>query len=226
MKCLYPIADHPVYRFSMPVIDSSMYLIAAGSACLIVDPCISKEAEALLRELGIQESLILLTHEHYDHISGVNRLRELLPCRVVCSRSCGERIKDPRKNTAAYFAALIAQRLEAEQAVLQEYLDVEYACRADETYSGETEIKWKDLTLRMRETPGHSPGSQIIEIGKHWYFTGDTLIPGLDVITRLPGGSRKDFETVTRPYLRTIAPGSVLFPGHGAETVLSEGPDT
>ena len=221
MKCLYPIADHPVYRFSMPVIDSSMYLIAAGSACLIVDPCISKEAEDLLRELGIQESLILLTHEHYDHISGVNRLRELLLCRVVCSRSCGERIKDPRKNTAAYFAALIAQRLEAEQAVLQEYLDVEYACRADQTYTGEWNLRWQDLNLFLRETPGHSPGSQIIEVEKHWYFTGDTLIPGLDVITRLPGGSRKEFLAVTRPYLETIEPGSILFPGHGEASLFA-----
>ena len=92
MKCLYPIADYPVYRFSMPVIDSSMYLIPAENSCLVVDPCVSEEAEALLRERKIQDCLILLSHEHYDHISGVNRLRELLSCRVVCSEACSQSI--------------------------------------------------------------------------------------------------------------------------------------
>lgn len=221
MKCSYLIAEHPVYRFSMPVMDAGMYVVPGGESCLIVDPCVSEEAEALLREKGIRNCLVLLTHEHYDHISGVNRLRELLPCRVVCSEPCGERVRDPRKNNAAYFTALIARRPEAERRILQAYLDAGYACRADETYSGELEMRWEDLTLHMRETPGHSPGSQVIEIGRRWYFTGDSLIPGLEVITRLPGGSRRDFLAVTRPYLETIGPGSVLFPGHGEAALLT-----
>lgn len=221
MKCSYQIAEHSVYRFSMPVMDASMYLVPVEESCLIVDPCVSEEAEALLREKRIQDCLVLLTHEHYDHISGVNRLRELLPCKVVCSERCGGRVKDPRKNNAAYFAALVAQKPVAEQESLREYLDVEYACHADETYSGETEMPWKDLKLHLRETPGHSPGSQVIDIGRHWYFTGDSLIPGLAVITRLPGGSRKEFSSVTRPYLETIAPGSILFPGHGEASLFT-----
>lgn len=225
MKCLYPIADHPVYRFSMPVIDSSMYLIPAGESCLIVDPCVSGEAEALLHEFRIRDCLILLTHEHYDHISGVNRLRELLPCRVVCSRDCAERMKDPRKNGAAYFEALTIQRDEAAREMVQKLLEPDYTCQADQTYTGKLCLRWQDLDLCLRSAPGHSPGSQVVEIAKRWYFTGDSLIPGLEVITRLPGGNRRVFEEITQPYLRTIAPGSIVFPGHGAEARLSGYPD-
>lgn len=221
MKCSYPIADYSVYRFSMPVVDSSMYLIPAERSCLVVDPCISEEAEMFLRERQIQDCLVLLTHEHYDHISGVNRLRELLPCRVVCSDLCAQRIGDPRKNMSAYFEALLIQRDGEDREAIQKRSDLRYVCHADQTYSGQTALEWKGLTLTLREMPGHSPGSQIVEIEKHWYFTGDSLIPGVKVVTRLPGGSRKEYMETTKLCLETIEPGSILFPGHGGETVFT-----
>lgn len=205
----------------MPVIDSSMYMVPVEKSCLVVDPCVSAEAEKLLWDMGIRDCLVLLTHEHYDHISGVNWLRKRLPCRVVCSERCAERICDAKKNAAAYFMAFAIQKSGVEQREMLELLDVRYTCQADQTYTGHTELLWRDLTLKLREVPGHSPGSQIVEIGGWWYFTGDSLIPGEMVITRLPGGSRHDYEEVTRPYLSSIAPGSVLFPGHGQETVFT-----
>ena len=221
MKCLHPIFDRPVYRFAMPVIDSSMYLVPADGSCLVVDPCISEEAEKLLRELRIESCLVLLTHEHYDHISGVNWLRERLPCQVVCSESCAGRIADPKKNLAAYFKAIAVQKDKSEKAGLEGFLEPRYACRADRTYTGRLEICWENLTLNLREAPGHSPGSQLIEVGKHWYFTGDSLIPETPLVTQLPGGSRKLYEEKTRPCLEAISPGSILFPGHGGESVFS-----
>lgn len=221
MKCSYPIFDRSVYRFSTPVMDSSMYVVPAGASCLVVDPCFSEEAEALLQHFQVRECLVLLTHEHYDHISGVNWLRERLPCQVVCSESCAGRITDPKKNLAAYFKAIALQKDKSEKAALEGFLEPRYACRADRTYTGRLEICWEGLALTLREAPGHSPGSQIIEIGKRWYFTGDSLIPGTQLVVNLPGGNRKIFDEMTRPYLASILPGSILFPGHGGESVFS-----
>jgi len=205
----------------MPVIDSSMYLIPGGDTCLIVDPCISEEAEKFLKSLHVKDCLILLTHEHYDHISGVDRLRELLPCRVVCTEVCAKRIIDSRKNCAAYASALAIAKSQEEQESFHRLVDPQYVCHADQTYSGSLKLKWMGLELTLTETPGHSPGSQVIEIAEHWYFTGDSLIPGEKVVTRLPGGSRSDYKNITWPYLEDIAAGSVIFPGHGGEAVFS-----
>jgi len=204
----------------MPVIDSSMYIVPADGSCLVIDPCVSEEAENLLGVSCVKDCLILLTHEHYDHISGVNWLRERLPCRVICSESCAGRIADPKKNLAAYFKAVALQKSEAEREVLEGCLDPGYACRADQTYTGRLEFCWGGLALALREAPGHSPGSQIIEIGGRWYFTGDSLIPGTRLVTNLPGGDRKLYNEKTRPYLEAVPPGSILFPGHGAESVF------
>lgn len=220
MKCSYPISDHPVYRFSMPVIDSSMYLVPAERSCLVVDPFISEEAGTLLEDLGIRECLVLLTHEHYDHISGVNWLRRRLPCRVVCTEDCAERIASPKKNLAAYFKAIVIQKSEADQREIERYLDPKYTCQADQTYAGRAELPWEDLVLTLREAPGHSPGSQLIAVGERCYFTGDSLIPGTPLVANLPGSDRKRYEEETRPFLASIVPGSVLFPGHGPECVF------
>lgn len=222
VRCSYPIFDHSVYRFSMVAMDSSMYLVPVERSCLVVDPCISEGARTLLEELGIRDCLVLLTHEHYDHISGVNWLRRCLPCQVVCSKSCAERIEDPKKNLSAYFKVIASQSKGAVREALERFMDLGYTCRADQTYTGQTELLWEGLTLTLQEAPGHSLGSQLFRIGERWYFTGDSLIPGLPLVFNLPGGDRACYEEKTRPLLEAIAPGSILFPGHGPETVFNK----
>ncbi len=218
MKCSYRIYNCDVYRFEMPVIRANMYVLIHGNSALVIDPSVRAEADKFLREAHIKSCTILLTHEHFDHISGVNHLRELFPCQVVSSQMCAERMADPRKNGAAHFDALFLNRNDRDQEEMAVEIDKHYSCEADMTYTGHMELRWEDLTLVMRETPGHSLGSQIIEIDHKWYFTGDSFIPGRAVITRLPGGSKKQYDTITRPYLEAIAPGSTIFPGHGKET--------
>lgn len=215
MKCSFRIADYPVYRFEMPAIESNMYVLPVGQSCLVVDPCISEEAGKLLRNCEIKDCLVLLTHEHYDHISGVNWLRGQVKCQLVCSKICADCILNPKKNASAYFNALFFDRDEATQKKILEMADTTYSCHADVTYIGRLEFEWNGLKVEMGEAPGHSPGSQIIRINEKYYFPGDYLIPGEPVITRLPGGSKCKYETVTKPYLQDIEPDSIICPGHG-----------
>lgn len=218
MKCSYQICDHDVYRFEMPVIHANMYVMLDGNSALVIDPSVRGDAGQLLREAQISNCTIVLTHEHYDHISGVNHLRELFSCQVICSQACAERISSPHKNCAAYFNALFLGQNSQDQKRIAREIDTQYFCQSDITYTNRMEMQWRGLAISLTETPGHSPGSQIIEIENRWYFTGDSLIPGQNVITRLPGGNRKQYDSATRPYLGTIAHGSVIFPGHGRET--------
>ena len=57
-------------------IDSCMYIWQEEDSVVIIDPCVSKDALLYLRERNINRILVILTHEHYDHISGVNWLKE------------------------------------------------------------------------------------------------------------------------------------------------------
>ena len=65
-----------INTYSFYPIDSNMYVILENKKALIIDPCVSEEAKEYLKSEQVKEILVLLTHEHYDHISGVNWLRE------------------------------------------------------------------------------------------------------------------------------------------------------
>lgn len=199
-----------------------MYILPVGNSGLVVDPCVSEVAGGLLSDFNITKCLVLLTHEHYDHISGVNWLRKQAKCEVVCSQTCADRIRDPKKNSSAYFDALFLDRDEETQRRIAEISDREYSCYADVSYADRLDIQWNSLTIQMLEAPGHSPGGQIIMLNKTNFFTGDYLIPGEKVITRLPGGSKRKYEMITKPYLEAMEPSSMIFPGHGEPCVLSD----
>ena len=99
-----------IYRYSMPAIGSNMYAILADRQALVIDPHSSEEALALLRLHSVQKATILLTHEHYDHISGVNWLRESFQTEIICSAVCAQMLPDPDRNMARYWKILLMDK--------------------------------------------------------------------------------------------------------------------
>lgn len=215
MKFVYQLAKSSVYCSSFEPIDSRMYVIHKQDHALIIDPFVENELHTFLQHHLIDQVQVILTHEHYDHISGVNWLREFTNCSVLCSASCAERIQDSRKNLSQYFTALFSLQ---DQAVRNEVIEMDvqlYSCEADQTFTGELEFTWFGHHVYVRETPGHSIGSVCVVVDNHIIFTGDSLINGKPVVTRLPGGNRQAYESVTQPYLYGLPNNMLVFPGHG-----------
>ena len=81
---------------------SNMYLLlpqSAGEArAVVIDPWRSEALYALLSERGISRLLVLLTHEHFDHTTGVNALREQFEVELVCHSACAQSIGRLRCN--------------------------------------------------------------------------------------------------------------------------------
>ena len=65
-----------IETYTYEVIDAKMYVMTEGKRALIIDPCISEPAVAHLKEQNIDDVLIILTHEHYDHMSGLELFRD------------------------------------------------------------------------------------------------------------------------------------------------------
>ena len=215
MKCSYPIAEEEVYTFSLEPIDSRMYCIIKDNQALVIDPCLSEAAIEFLVEQKVKDITVLLTHEHIDHISGVNRLRELFNCKIICTVQCAQRITDNRKNAAAYIEGMFAIRSKEELEQIKALNLLNYTCYADETFAKETEFCWHDLKIKCLGMPGHAPGGMIIVINEKYIFSGDNYILGEAVITRLPGGSKKDYEKYIKPFFENLPIGCVIYPGHG-----------
>ncbi|MFW2382297.1 MAG: MBL fold metallo-hydrolase [Acidimicrobiales bacterium] len=77
------------------------------------------------------------------------------------------------------------------------------------------------LRLRTIITPGHTPGSICFKVEqKPLLFSGDTLFPGGPGATKFEGGNFGHIiESIDRK-LFTLAPDTIVMPGHGTDTSI------
>lgn len=209
------IYGRKVYRYTYKLINSNMYIILGNKSAVMVDSIQSEKAIQLLREHGIMKLWILITHEHYDHIQGINYYRQYFECCVMGSKYALEAIENPRKNLAAYLESLtLFKDLKPDW---REYYQIpqDYTCHGDMVLDEMEPFVWENIKFYTHYTPGHSKGSICIMVGEDYCFTGDSLIAGEKIILRLPGSSKKTYMEVTKPFLNQLKRGIVIFPGHG-----------
>ena len=208
-----------VYRFVWDVIDSNTYVIHGKDSSLIIDPIDSVE---FLEHINrIQNAIVVLTHAHYDHISGLNQIRETITdTKVIASRTCSINICDPKRNLSNIANPLMA---------FQEHSsDVEdrvtpFSCEAaDIQFSGEMLFRWEGHELLMSEFSGHSPDSICLVLDGKYLFSGDTILP-IPTVTRLPGGSTYKFWEEDIPRLNAMSEYiEMVFPGHKSPGTLKD----
>lgn len=200
-----------VQKFATPLLSSNMYLLTENGRGIIIDPYDGFPSE-IARACNTVD-YILLTHEHYDHISGANALREKYGCPVVCSEVCGQRIQNSTHNFSRYYEAYAT--VQTGEPVREDSLPVgEYFTYADTVFSGQKTLIWQGHELALTETPGHSPGSICILVDENLLFSGDTLLKGNVAVARFPGGSRRQYEQIALPYLQGLPNGTLVYPGH------------
>ena len=202
-------------RFVLPYMLSNMYLCIGGREALIIDPQPSEEALAALMYASVQDALILLTHEHFDHTAGVNFFRRCLSSvRVLAHEATAHHIADTRNNRPLSLLKMVTEENRAE--ILAAYHSYIVEPIVVDAYLAEGQrLLWRDHVIVVSEVPGHSPGSLLFTIDDAGTFTGDYLIPQTSVILRYPGGSEVVYREITLPKLWAIPNGRIIFPGHG-----------
>ncbi len=188
-------------------LDSNMYVLHKANHILVIDPV----NVTALEDFRTAASLtVLLTHEHFDHICGLNRLREILLCQVIANKNCSERIKNPKTNLSTY-ADVLAGFMG--KTIKMPFLP--FACEdADIVFDFTYSFSWNGYKVELYSTPGHSLGSSCILIG-NMLFSGDTILES-PVVTRLPGGSKKLYKNETLPVLeRLLLDVNTVYTGHG-----------
>ncbi len=81
-------------------------------------------------------------------------------------------------------------------------------------------LNFGTVRLRVLHTPGHTPGSLCLLTGKH-LFSGDTLFPGGPGKTRSPVAFEQIVNSITEK-LFILPDETVVYPGHGDDTVLAK----
>ena len=202
-----------VHQFVWDFIDSNAYILIDNDNALIVDPINSNEFWQFINEKRIEEATVILTHEHFDHISGLNRLREKLDCHVYASKCCSRNIGYCKKNLSNTANILSYFNKEIEKSHV--HIDAFTCKKADVEIKDKIEIIWNGHILEFVLTPGHSEGSICVILDMYMLFSGDSFME-IPVITRFPGGNKKCYQSDTIPFLRSLfGKISVVFPGHG-----------
>lgn len=65
--------------------DNFIYAFVSGSDCVIMDPGDAAPVEEFLKARNLNLARILLTHHHWDHVTGVPALADKWKCEVWCS---------------------------------------------------------------------------------------------------------------------------------------------
>lgn len=173
---------------------------------IIVDP--GGDGDAFVQWLQNQELqplAIILTHAHFDHIGGVDHVRNAFSCPVYLHENEQDWLLDPRKNGSARFMG--------EQAITIK--------QADHLIREEGLLEIGSFTFNVFETPGHSPGSVSFYLEKEAIvFSGDALFAESIGRTDLPGGNQQQLLESIHQKLLELPEETTVACGHGPTTTI------
>ena len=212
-----------IIKFTTWLNDTNMYLVVDAGHALLIDPSDKDRITKAVRKYNLILDYILLTHEHYDHIRALNELKDMYEAKVIASSECSNRIQDPRHNMSRYFNVLMELKEGSENWRSRNYKILPYYGKpADIIFYKNKRIKWQKHEIVLTETPGHSPGSIIIEVDGEYLFSGDTVSYDYEIIVEFPGGSRDEYNRMTRPLIKNLKKSLKAFPGHGRNFEIIE----
>lgn len=214
-----------IYRELFAPVKSNMYVFIQNKQALAFDPCESGEILNLLRDNNVNHIDIFLTHEHFDHTSGVNWLRSHFNSTLHCQQKCAESIAVERRNNPTLVAMVLADQDKQDggcryRSFMKAFKP--YTCKADNTFEKEGSWTFGNLNIKGVSTPGHSPGSCFYFINEKILLSGDSLLEDCKVITTFRRGSQKDYDNITLPYIKSLNSDLQVLPGHGDPFKISE----
>ena len=154
-----------------------------------------------LREKGLEVKSILLTHGHFDHIMGVNEMREISGAKVYAMKAEEELLSDPVMNSSAKVGK-------------------SYTVKPDVLLNDGDTVELGSMKFKVIATPGHTIGGCCYYSEEDGVlFSGDTLF--------CESVGRTDFDTgdvrALKQSLKKLMelPDEVkVYPGHNDFTTI------
>lgn len=189
-----------------------------GGKCFIVDPaaCAVTGDENLILDYLKNHKLecegIVLTHSHFDHVTGIAPLKAAFPKVQICIHGLeaeelggNDSLGPMNSSVLRFFGAQELMSVVANQPAADTILS-----------DGMTIFGWKVL-----HTPGHTPGSICLykadaaEEGRGLLISGDTLFDyGGYGRTDMYGGDEEEMQRSLVRLHGEIPAGTLVYPGH------------
>jgi hydroxyacylglutathione hydrolase len=185
-----------------PIETNTWFVCNEDRRCLVIDPAFGcDEIVGRLKSEGLECEAIILTHSHFDHISGIPELLEVsagIP--VYINPIEAPYLGNARLNASFWFG--------------DEFVYQGLTEPLDETTQRIGSFEFKTLHL-----PGHTPGGMALIVDS-WCFCGDTLFAGSIGRSDLPGGNGPELVLGIRTKLLTLPDTTVVCPGHHGRTTI------
>lgn len=169
--------------------------------CIVIDP--GDEAEKIasyIRKRNLTCEGILLTHGHFDHITGVNELRSLVGGKIYAHEAEKDLLEDPMLNASGM-------------------VGYEAAIQADVLLRDRQKLEIADMTFEVIHTPGHTKGGCCFYAKEEKVlFSGDTIFMESIGRTDLPTGNGQELLDSVRNKVLTLPDDVTIYSGHGPKT--------
>ena len=202
-----------IKRFTCNPLEENCYVVSDDTQeCVIIDcgAFYHEEKDAIInyiRKGNLRPVHLIATHGHLDHNFGNSTIFNEFGLKVeVCSED-DYLIEDLPKQATDLFGIDINQ----DQPEVGRWLK-----------DGDT-ITFGSHTLKVVQTPGHTPGSALIYCEEeHTCFTGDTLFRMSIGRTDFDGGSWQQMEQSLTNVVSKLPKETIVLSGHGPQSTIAD----
>ena len=187
--------------------EENCYIISQDNVAIIIDP--GDNVDKIIQYVQdkyLTVKAILNTHAHFDHICGINDIIDKFPeCVVYCAEYANEGLLSDKLNLSFYHLEPLVFKGGC-VTLLVDGMSIEL---------------FANYYLKVLETVGHNKGS-LSFIFPGGIFTGDALIPGVKIVTKLKSGNKEDAIESVLKIRKALHPNHIIYPGHGPVCRKSE----
>ena len=196
-----------IHLFQLGLLGTNCYLLQKDGEALVIDP--GGDPQTVLQKMqenNLKLQAILLTHAHFDHIGGVETLREKTEAPVYLHEKESSWLTDPSLNGSEFFQV----------GTISTSQSADYSIKPGHHKIG-------SFTFEVFHTPGHSPGSVSFWFDeKDVLFAGDTLFRQGIGRTDLPFGDHETLIQSIQEHILSLPEETTVYPGHGPATQVGE----
>ncbi len=191
------------------------YVLKVNNKAVVIDP---NDYEEIISAIGkCNLDYIFITHEHFDHIMAVDRLRDKYKAKLIAQKFASEHIQFASKNLSKFSNIILDFMNKTISSPIKEFIVKE----ADILYKDFYNLNWEGYDFLFTHTPGHTKGSSCILVN-NYLFSGDSLFECCETDTKGVGTNRKEYDEITMSFFKSLKNTITVYAGHYNSFILED----
>ncbi len=192
-----------IAQYTLGALMTNCYILSDEQEAVIIDAAeYDQRMISYINENNLKVKIILLTHGHFDHVSGAAQLSETLKAPLAIGKRDENMYYDNEINGVSTFGrrAFNTKKIEF-------------------LLSEGDKIEFGNYQLEVIETPGHSEGG-LSFYTKGYLFSGDTLFRESIGRSDFYGGDHNALIQSIKNKLYLLEDSTIVYPGHGQSSTI------